>query len=74
MGCLLNITAIFISAALWKKTEKIISRKKLKKQVTAIEPDAWYSGNSGSLKFHQGSLYLSVGSFIWKLDLKTKKS
>ncbi len=56
-----------------KKLKKIISRKKLKKQVTAIEPDAWYSGNSGSLKFHQGSLYLSVGSFIWKLDLKTKK-
>jgi len=52
---------------------KIISRKKLKKQVTAIEPDAWYFGNAQALKFHQGSLYLAIGNFIWKLDLKTKK-
>ncbi len=52
---------------------KIISRKKLKKQVTAIEPDAWYYGNDKTLKFHQSSLYLSIHSFIWKLDLKTKK-
>jgi len=53
---------------------KIISRKKLKKQVTAIEPDAWYFGNAQALKFHQGSLYLAIGNFIWKLDLKTKKT
>ena len=57
-----------------KKLHKIISRKKLKKQVTAIEPSAWWYGNARALKFHQGSLYLSVGSFIWKLDLKTKKT
>ncbi|MCI9080603.1 MAG: DUF5050 domain-containing protein [Lachnospiraceae bacterium] len=52
---------------------KIISRKKLKKQVTAIEPDAWNYGVLNKLKFHQDSLYISVGYFIWKLDLKTKK-
>ncbi|MCI9080604.1 MAG: hypothetical protein HFH68_17140, partial [Lachnospiraceae bacterium] len=52
---------------------KIISRKKLKKQVIAIEPDAWWYGNDKTLKFHQSSLYLSIHSFIWKLDLKTKK-
>ena len=56
-----------------KNLYKIISRKKLKKQVTAIEPDAWYYGNADSLKFHQGSLYLSIGNIIWKLDLETKK-
>ncbi len=56
-----------------KNLHKIISRKKLKKQVTAIEPDAWYYGNDKTLKFHQSSLYLSINSFIWKLDLKTKK-
>ena len=56
-----------------KNLHKIISRKKLKKQVTAIEPGAWYYGNADALKFHQGSLYLSIGNFIWKLDLKTKK-
>ncbi|MCI9080181.1 MAG: hypothetical protein HFH68_14945, partial [Lachnospiraceae bacterium] len=48
---------------------KIISLKKLKKQVTAIDPYVWYYG----LKFHQGSLYLAIGNFIWKLDFKTKK-
>ena len=52
---------------------KIISRKKLKKQVTAIEPDAWRYGKDKTLKFHQSNLYLSIYSFIWKLDLKTKK-
>ncbi len=57
-----------------KNLHKIISRKKLKKQVTAIEPDAWYYGNADTLKFHLGSLYLSIGDFIWKLDLKTKKN
>ncbi len=57
-----------------KNLHKIISRKKLKKQVTAIEPGAWYYGNTDTLKFHQGSLYLSIGDFIWKLDLKTKKT
>ncbi len=53
---------------------KIISYKKLKKQVTAIKPGVWWYGNYKALKFHQGSLYLSIGSFIWKLDLKTKKT
>ncbi len=57
-----------------KNLHKIISRKKLKKQVTAIESGAWYYGNADTLKFHQGSLYLSIGDFIWKLDLKTKKT
>jgi len=53
---------------------KIISRKKFKKQVTAINPDAWYYGNDKiTLILHQGSLYLSIHSLIWKLDLKTKK-
>ncbi len=52
---------------------KIISRKKLKKQVTAIEPDAWDFTVPNALKFHQSSLYISIGYFIWKLDLKTKK-
>lgn len=57
-----------------KNLHKIISRKKLKKRVTAIEPGAWWYGNYKVLKFHQGSLYLLVGSFIWKLNLKTKKT
>ncbi len=57
-----------------KNLHKIISRKKLKKQVIAIEPGAWYYENADTLKFHQGSLYLSIGGFIWKLDLKTKKT
>ena len=56
-----------------KNLHKIISRKKLKKQVTAIEPDAWRYGNYKALKFHQGSLYLSIYFSIWKLNLKTKK-
>ena len=57
-----------------KNLHKIISRKKLKKQVTAIEPDAWWRGRIDALKFHQDSLYLSIGNFIWKLDLKTKRT
>ena len=57
-----------------KNLHKIISRKKLKKQVTAIEPYAWYYGNANTLKFYQDSLYLSIENFIWKLDLKTKKT
>ena len=56
-----------------KNLHKIISRKKLKKQVTAIEHYAWWSGRVDALKFYQDSLYLSIGNFIWKLDLKTKR-
>ncbi len=56
-----------------KNLHKIISRKKLKKQIIAIKYDALRFGGADSLKFHQGSLYLSIGYIIWKLDLKTKK-
>ncbi|MDE6616297.1 MAG: DUF5050 domain-containing protein, partial [Lachnospiraceae bacterium] len=56
-----------------KNLHKIISRKKLKKQIIAIKYDALRFGGADSLKFHEGSLYLSIGYIIWKLDLKTKK-
>lgn len=50
---------------------KIISRKKVEKQISAISPDRW-SGGIESIYFYKNDLYLCDG-YIYKLDLSTKK-
>ncbi len=51
---------------------KIISRKKLKKQMTAIENNK-FIGNIATLYFYKGNLYMVSYYRVWKLDLTTKK-
>ncbi len=51
---------------------KIISRKKLKKQMTAIENNK-FIGNIATLYFYKGNLYMVSYYCMWKLDLTTKK-
>lgn len=55
-----------------KNQYKIISRKKLKKQITAIEDKGWMRGIC-TLYFYKDSLYLVSHYYMWKLDLTTKK-
>ncbi|MCI9079619.1 MAG: hypothetical protein HFH68_12000 [Lachnospiraceae bacterium] len=55
-----------------KNQRKIISRKKLKKQITAIEAEGWSYGVL-TLYFYKDSLYLASFFYMWKLDLTTKK-
>ncbi len=54
---------------------KIISRKKLKKKITAIKDDGWDRWNRGvtTLYFYKDNLYLVSYYYMWKLDLITKK-
>ena len=54
---------------------KIISRKKLKKKITAIKDDGWDRWNRGvtTLYFYKDNLYLVSYYYMWKLDLTTKK-
>ncbi len=51
---------------------KIISRKKLKKQMTAIKNNK-FIGNIATLYFYKGNLYMVSYYRVWKLDLTTKK-
>ncbi len=51
---------------------KIISRKKLKKQMTAIENNK-FIGNIATLYFYKDNLYMVSYYCMWKLDLTTKK-
>ncbi len=51
---------------------KIISRKKLKKQMTAIENNK-FIGNIDTLYFYKDNLYMVSHYYMWKLDLTTKK-
>ncbi len=51
---------------------KIISRKKLKQQITAIKDDGWYGGVK-TLYFYKDNLYMVSYFYMWKLDLTTKK-
>ncbi len=51
---------------------KIISRKKLKKQMTAIENNK-FIGNIATLYFYKDNLYMVSYYRVWKLDLTTKK-
>lgn len=55
-----------------KNQHKIISHKKLKKQITAIEDKGWIRGIY-TLYFYKDSLYLVSYYYMWKLDLTTKK-
>lgn len=55
-----------------KNQHKIISCKKLKKQITAIEDKGWMRGIC-TLYFYKDSLYLVSHYYMWKLDLTTKK-
>ena len=54
---------------------KIISRKKLKKQITSIKDDGWdrWYGGAKTLYFYKDNLYLVSYYYMWKLDLTTKK-
>lgn len=52
---------------------KIISRKKLKQQITAIKDDGWYGGVK-TLYFYKDNLYMVSYFYMWKLDLTTKKN
>ncbi len=58
-----------------KNMHKIISRKKLKKQITAIKDDGWdrWYGGAKTLYFYKDNLYLVSYYYMWKLDLITKK-
>ncbi len=51
---------------------KIISRKKLKKQMTAIKNNK-FIGNIATLYFYKDNLYMVSYYCMWKLDLTTKK-
>ena len=51
---------------------KIISRKKLKKQMTAIKNNK-FIGNIATLYFYKDNLYMVSYYYMWKLDLITKK-
>ncbi len=51
---------------------KIISRKKLKQQITAIKNNK-FIGNIATLYFYKGNLYMVSYYRVWKLDLTTKK-
>ncbi len=55
-----------------KNMHKIISRKKLKKQITDIKDDGWYGGVK-TLYFYKDNLYMVSYYYMWKLDLTTKK-
>ena len=52
---------------------KIISRKKLKKRMTAIKNNRWIS-DIDTLYFYKNNLYMVSYYYMWKLDLITKKS
>jgi len=51
---------------------KVISRKKLKKQITAIEHDGWHGGIK-TIHFYKDDLYFVTFFYVWKLDLSTNK-
>ncbi|MCI9078223.1 MAG: hypothetical protein HFH68_04765 [Lachnospiraceae bacterium] len=54
-------------------TSKIISRKKLKRQVVAIKGNGWRTGGAECLYFYKNDLYFISYFYMWKLDLSTKK-
>ena len=55
-----------------KNKYKVISRKKIKKQITAIEPDGWHGGIK-TIYFYKDNLYFVTFFYVWKLDLSTNK-